>query len=161
MNKRNKLIYWISTVWLCLGILSSAIVQLLHVREEVDFFSQLGYPPYLLTILGAWKIPGVIVILMPRMRLLKEWAYAGFFFCMSGAAFSHMSVGNGPKDVLAPLFLVGLTIVSWYFRPRDRRLVATNAEQQSPDTTHIAHGKMKHVISSSDNNNYYELKSKG
>ena len=78
MTKRNKIIYWISTIWLALGMLSSGIVQLLNMKEEVDFIIRLGYPMYFLTILGIWKILGVVTVLIPKFPLLKEWAYAGF-----------------------------------------------------------------------------------
>ena len=77
-GKAGKIIYWIATVWLSLGMLSTGIVQLLKVKEEVEFILQLGYPVYFLTLLGAWKILGVAALLVPGFPLLKEWAYAGF-----------------------------------------------------------------------------------
>lgn len=122
MTKRNKIIYWISTVWLALGMLSSAIVQLIRMQEEVDSITHLGYPLYFLTILGVWKILGVAVVLAPKLPLPKEWAYAGFFFAMSGAAFSHMASGDSVVEILPPLLLIVLTVVSWYFRPADRKI---------------------------------------
>jgi uncharacterized membrane protein YphA (DoxX/SURF4 family) len=121
MTKRNKIIYWISTIWLALGMLSTGIVQLLNVKSETDFIINLGYPVYFLTILGVWKILGVIAVLIPKFPLLKEWTYAGFFFSMSGAIFSHMAVGNSAKEIFPPLLLLTLTIISWYFRPASRR----------------------------------------
>lgn len=126
MTKRNKIIYWIATLWLALGMVSTGGVQLFKMKEEVDVFTQLGYPAYLLTILGVWKILGVIAVLIPKFPLLKEWAYAGFFFAMSGAIFSHIAVGNAVTDLLPPLLLVVLTVVSWYFRPADRKTVSVN-----------------------------------
>ncbi len=81
MNKRNKIIYWIATVWLALGMVSTAIVQLIKMKEETGMMIRLGYPLYFLTIIGIWKILGVIAVLIPKFPLLKEWAYAGFFFC--------------------------------------------------------------------------------
>src|SRR5690606_30155829 len=92
MKKRNKIIYWIATIWLALGMVSTAIVQLIKMQEEVDAITTLGYPIYILTILGVWKLLGVAAILTPRFPLVKEWAYAGFFFIMSGALFSHLAV---------------------------------------------------------------------
>jgi hypothetical protein len=121
MTKRNKIIYWIATLWLALGMVSTAIVQLMHVKEEADMFSRLGYPVYLLTILGIWKLLGVTAVLVPKFPLLKEWAYAGFFFAMSGAVFSHFAVGDGGKEFFGPGLLIVLTVVSWYFRPADRK----------------------------------------
>lgn len=126
MSKRNKIIYWIATIWLSLGMASTGAVQVLKVKEEVEFVVAMGYPLYFLTILGIWKILGVIAVLVPKFPLLKEWAYAGFFFAMSGAVFSHIAVGHPAKDLFGPLLLLVLTAVSWYFRPAERRLVPVN-----------------------------------
>lgn len=120
MTKRNKIIYWIATLWLALGMTSTGIVQLIKMEEEVDRMSQLGYPVYYLTIIGVWKILGVVTVLTPRYPLLKEWAYAGFFFAMSGAIFSHMASGSPPSDYFPPVLLLVLTGASWYFRPANR-----------------------------------------
>ena len=124
MKKRDKIIYWISTAWLALGMVSTGVVQVLQVEEEVDFIIRLGYPRYFLTILGIWKLLGVIVLLLPKFPLLKEWAYAGFFFAMSGAVFSHIAKGNPIGEAGPSFLLLTLTILSWYFRPADRRMVA-------------------------------------
>lgn len=124
MKKRNKIIYWIATIWLSLGMVSTGIVQLMRIQEEVDVFAQLGYPAYLMTILGVWKILGVVAILIPRYPLLKEWAYAGFFFAMSGAVFSHFAVGDEALHYFGPVLLLVLIAASWYFRPADKKVVA-------------------------------------
>ncbi|TGN08286.1 DoxX family protein [Leptospira ilyithenensis] len=123
MTKKNKIIYWIATLWLALGMLSTGIVQLLKVKEDVDFIIRLGYPIYFLTILGVWKILGVIAVLIPRFPLVKEWAYAGFFFAMSGAAFSHLASDSPLNEIFPSLLLLTLTVVSWYFRPADRKII--------------------------------------
>ncbi|NML39761.1 DoxX family protein [Chitinophaga sp. G-6-1-13] len=125
MSKRNKIIYWIATLWLSLGMTSTAIVQLLQMKTETDFMTRLGYPVYMLKILGVWKILGVIAVLVPRFPLVKEWAYAGFFFMMSGAFCSHLIAGDAMKDILPSLLLLVLTVISWYFRPADRKIMAT------------------------------------
>lgn len=127
MKKSHKIIYWIATVWLALGMVSTGIVQLIKMQEEIDNFNSLGYPLYLMTIIGAWKIAGVVAVLLPKFPLLKEWAYAGFFFAMSGAVVSHIAVGHEGVQVFGPALLLLLTIVSWYFRPADRKTAATNA----------------------------------
>jgi DoxX-like family len=126
MTKRNKIIYWIATIWLALGMVSTGIVQLIHMKEEVALFTRLGYPAYLLTILAVWKFLGVVAVLMPKFPLLKEWAYAGFFFVMSGAVFSHLAVSDGAAEYFGPVLLLVLTVVSWYFRPASRKLVSVN-----------------------------------
>ncbi|HEV7779658.1 MAG TPA: DoxX family protein [Chitinophagaceae bacterium] len=121
-GKARKIIYWIVTIWLALGMLSTGIVQLFQMKGEVDFIINLGYPGYFLIILGIWKILGVVAVLIPEFPLLKEWAYAGFFFAMSGAVFSHMALGNSAKEIAPPLLLLILTVASWYFRPADRMI---------------------------------------
>lgn len=126
MSKRNKIIYWIATAWLALGMLSTAIVQLLRTEEEVNMMLRLGYPLYFLTIIGFWKILGVIAVLIPKNPVVKEWAYAGFFITMSGAIISHVIVGDELKDSFGPALLLVLTIVSWYYRPADRKIILLN-----------------------------------
>ncbi|AWW30695.1 DoxX family protein [Echinicola strongylocentroti] len=124
MKKRNRIIYWIATVWLALGMVSTGIVQLIQMEEEVQMMEHLGYPVYLLTILGIWKMLGTVAILIPKFPLVKEWAYAGFFFAMSGAVCSHLAVGDEPITLFGPLLLVALTVISWYFRPEERKTIA-------------------------------------
>lgn len=116
MEKRNRIIYWVATLWLALGMLSTGIVQLVHMKEEVDMFQALGYPIYFLTILGVWKLLGVLAILAPKLPVLKEWAYAGFFFTMTGAICSHLAMGDEPKEYFGPTLLLVLTLISWYFK---------------------------------------------
>lgn len=133
MNKTKKVIYWIATIWLSLGMLSSAIVQLLMVETEIKFILDLGYPRYLLTWLGIWKILGVIVLLVPGFHLLKEWAYAGFFFIMSGALFSHLVMSDPLNETFPSVLLLVLTMLSWYLRPATRKLaVLTNNKLYEP-----------------------------
>lgn len=126
MTKRNKIIYWIATIWLALGMVSTGIVQLIGLEAEVDVITNLGYPVYILSILGIWKIVGVIAVLIPRFPLVKEWAYAGFFFIMSGAVFSHLITEDDMTALFGPALLIVLTIVSWYYRPADRKFIPAN-----------------------------------
>lgn len=126
MEKRNKIIYWIATAWLSLGMVSTGIVQLIKMKEEADMMAHLGYPLYFLTLLGVWKLLGVIAVLIPKFPILKEWAYAGFFFSMSGAAYSHIASGDATKELFGSLLLLILNGVSWYFRPADRKMFFVN-----------------------------------
>jgi hypothetical protein len=127
MKKRNKIIYWIATIWLSLGMLSTGVVQLFRVKGDgpgsVDSMTHLGYPIYFVTMLGICKILGVVTLLIPKFPLLKEWAYAGFFFMMSGAVFTHIAADNSMSEIFPSLLLLILTAVSWYFRPADRKLI--------------------------------------
>lgn len=123
MTKAKKIIYWIATLWLALGMVSTGIVQLLGRKEDMEFIVNLGYPAYFLVILGVWKLLGVVAVLIPKTPLLKEWAYAGFFFAMSGALFSHIAAGSAANDIFPSVLLLVLTALSWYLRPVSRRLV--------------------------------------
>ena len=123
MEKRNKIIYWTSTILLSLGMFAGGAAQLFKVKENVEGMIHLGYPIYFLGILGVWKILGVVALLVPRFPLLKEWAYAGFFFAMTGAVISHMASGDNFTLYSAPLVFSLLVMVSWYFRPSGRKLV--------------------------------------
>ena len=126
MTKRNKIIYWISTIWLAAAMLASGLQQIFHTKSFIDIIVALGYPLYFLYILGVWKILGVIAILIPKFSLLKEWAYAGFFFAMSGAVFSHIASGDSVNEIFPALLLLILTVVSWYFRPENRKIISVD-----------------------------------
>ncbi|CAN5389659.1 DoxX family protein [soil metagenome] len=124
MTKAHKIIYWVSTLWLALGMTSTGIVQLMKLKDDVDRMTHLGYPVYLLTMLGVWKLLGVVAVLIPRYPVLKEWAYAGFFFAMSGAAISHIIMSDPISELAPSLLLLVLTVLSWYFRPASRRVLS-------------------------------------
>ena len=133
MTKRNEIIYWIATIWLASGMLSTGTLQLFKAKAEgalappgVYGIKHLGYPIYFLTILGIWKILGVVALLIPKFPLLKEWAYAGFFFAMSGAVFSHIASGDSMTENVPAFLLLILTVISWYFRPADRKIISVN-----------------------------------
>ena len=124
MNQRSKTVfYWIITGFLAFAMSAQGFTQALHLQGYVDMIVvNLGYPLYLLTIIGIWKILGVIAILIPRFALLKEWAYAGFFFVMSGALFSHLVKQDPIMDILPSVFLLIVIVGSWYLRPINRKL---------------------------------------
>ena len=86
------------------------LLRIDYVRDVVD---HLGYPTYLLTIMGVWKIPGAIVLLIPRFPRLKEWVYAGAVINYASAAASHLVVGDGITAIIGPVALLGLTVTSW------------------------------------------------
>ncbi len=123
MTKRNSIIYWVVTAFLAFGMTAGGIQQMLQTGGYNEIASRLGYPLYLLTILGVWKLLGVIAILIPKFPLVKEWAYAGFFFAMSGAAISHFAAGQPLGDAMPSLVLLLMTVASWYLRPADRKIV--------------------------------------
>ncbi len=122
MSKRNKIIYWVTTAFLAFGMLAGGIQQMLQIGGYNDIVTQLGYPLYMLSILGTWKILGVIALLVPKRPLIKEWAYAGFFFAMSGATISHIVVDHSFTEALPSIILLVIILLSWHFRPIDRKL---------------------------------------
>jgi uncharacterized membrane protein YphA (DoxX/SURF4 family) len=128
MTKRNKIIYWITTLWLALGMTSTGIVQLLKTKEETDKMTHLGFPLYLLTLIGVLKILGVIAVLVPKFPTIKEWAYAGFFFIMTGAVVAHLACADAAKELFGPLLLLVLTSLSWYLRPAERKNLPPNSQ---------------------------------
>jgi len=123
MEKKKIITYWVATGLLCLGMLGSGIAQIIRATEMVGIITHLGYPLYIMTILGVWKILAVIAILVPGFKLLKEWAYAGLFFLLTGALISHLVMGDSGKAIAGPIMQTLFVILSWYFRPADRKIV--------------------------------------
>jgi len=122
--KAKSIAYWTTTVLVAFALGSGGVAQLARVSATVDGFVRiLGYPPYFVPILGFWKVCGAIAILVPRFPRLKEWAYAGIIFDLTGAAASCASVGGYGAygfHVLAPLILAVLAVASWALRPESR-----------------------------------------
>jgi uncharacterized membrane protein len=98
------------------------LAQMLHAPWNAQGFIHLGYPLYLMTLLGLWKVLGVIALIIPGRLLLKEWAYAGFFFLMTGAVISHLAAGDGIMGIIFQSIFVLLIVLSWYLRPADRKI---------------------------------------
>ncbi|MGC2604088.1 MAG: DoxX family protein [Silvibacterium sp.] len=124
--KARNIVYWTTTVLVAFFIGSGGVAQLARLQATVNGFVHiLGYPPYFVTILGFWKVAGAIAILVPRFPRLKEWAYAGIFFDLTGAAASSAAVGGYGAyafHILAPLFLAVLAVASWALRPESRTI---------------------------------------
>jgi DoxX-like family len=124
--KPKSISYWITTGLLAFLIGGGGVSQALHMPWNVEGAVHiLGYPAYFLTIIGIWKVLGAIAILVPRYPRLKEWAYAGIFFDLTGAAWSHVETGDVGAywwHVIATLALMGLAVASWALRPESRVL---------------------------------------
>src|SRR5476651_2884122 len=126
MQKRKLIWYWIITVILSFCIFSGGLAQAVQVQGVVQGFKPLGYPNYFISIIGVWKMLGIIAILIPKFKLLKEWAYAGIFFAMSGAVISHIAAGDVKVQIIAPVVFAIFTVLSWYLRPADRKIISFN-----------------------------------
>ena len=114
--------FWVTTAVICWEMVAGSLWDLKQIGFVRGVFQHLGYPPYLLLILGAWKLPGALVVLAPRLPRLKEWAYAGMFFNYSGAAASHLLAGDALPQWIGPAVFAGMTLVSYALRPADRRI---------------------------------------
>jgi hypothetical protein len=108
-----KIAYWIVTALMAALMVISAIPDVMMVPEAVEIFAHLGYPKYLLPFIGVAKILGVITVLAPGLRRLKEWAYAGLVFDLVGAFYSHLSVGDPVSSWIFPLIGLALVIGSY------------------------------------------------
>lgn len=114
--------YWATTSMLAFAMFAGGVADLAHLPVIDAGMTHLGYPLYFTTILGLWKVPGAIALLAPRLPRLKEWAYAGAFFDMTGAVASHIMSGDTLIQFLAPLFFAVCAIASWALRPESRVL---------------------------------------
>jgi len=119
MSTKPK-VYWLTTGLFAGAFLASGAAQLAAAPAMVAAIRALGYPAYVLTILGVWKVLSVPALLAPRLPRLKEWAYAGIFFDLTGAAVSHAVTGDSPGRIATPLVLLLLAGVSWALRPPSR-----------------------------------------
>jgi uncharacterized membrane protein YphA (DoxX/SURF4 family) len=125
-QSRGKMIaYWTVTTLLAMSITLSGIGQLMQYGGNVELVANIGFPLYVTYILGSWKLLGVIAIVVPGIPRLKEWAHAGIFFLMTGAALSHVfanDYGYYGSYIILPLLYAALNIASWALRPMSRKL---------------------------------------
>ena len=121
MNART-IGYWVCTALVALAMLSGGAGELMRWPDVVQGMIHLGYPVYFLTILGVWKVLGAIAILVPGFALVKEWAYAGILFDLTGATASHVASGDDVRHVATPLVIAAIAVASWALRPASRRL---------------------------------------
>ena len=117
-------LYWLATGLFCLVFAAGGTANLLKAPPQVEAMTILGYPTYMMTILGVFKILGVIALLAPGFPILKEWAYAGFTFDMLGASASHAFVGDPLSATITPLVILAIGVASYRLRPDSRRVKA-------------------------------------
>ena len=121
MTARN-VSYWITTGLVALAFAFGGVADLARSPDMIAGMAHLGYPAYLAGLLGVWKLLGAGAILAPGTARLKEWAYAGMLFDLTGAAYSHASSGDPVGKILTPLIILGLVVASWALRPATRVL---------------------------------------
>ncbi|HVU26491.1 MAG TPA: DoxX family protein [Verrucomicrobiae bacterium] len=120
--KNKVIVYWATTTILALAIFSGGVAELARQRDTVAGMVHLGYPLYFVTIIGYWKVLGTVALLVPRFPRVKEWAYAGIFFNMTGAAVSHAVCGDAAWHIAVTLGFAALAVISWALRPQSRKL---------------------------------------
>lgn len=125
--KAKQIGYWVTLVLFCLAMAGGGVADLMHSPQIMESMTKLGFPEYVATILGFWKIAGVVALLLPGLGLLKEWAYAGFFFDLTGATMAHLFVKDAMPEPIIPLVILAIGMASWYLRPASRRVVPAPA----------------------------------
>lgn len=122
-SRGRTIAYWATTALVVLELALGGVWDILRVPQVHTLIERLGYPQYFLTILGIWKLPGAVVLAIPRFPRLKEWAYAGVIFDLTGAVASLWAAGLMSVSTAAyPIFMIGVTAASWALRPPSRRL---------------------------------------
>lgn len=116
---RRHLAFWVTTIPVSLAFAFSGIANLAHLPHIARDMAHLGYPPYFSSVLGAWKVLGAIAVATPGFQRLKEWAYAGMMFDLTGAAVSRGVMGDGATGIAPPLIIALLVICSWALRSSD------------------------------------------
>jgi uncharacterized membrane protein YphA (DoxX/SURF4 family) len=130
--KTRMIGYWATTGLVAAAFAFGGAVDLSGSADVVAGMQHLGYPLYFATLLGVWKLLGAVAVVVPGWPRLKEWAYAGMFFDLTGAAVSHAAVGDPAANVITPLVILGLVIASMLLRPANRRLPEAAAAEASP-----------------------------
>lgn len=123
-RSRSRIIaYWVTTALVVSELALGGVWDILRVPQVRGLIERLGYPPYFLVILGIWKLLGAVALVIPRFPRLKEWAYAGVFFDLTGAVLSQLASGLMDAGTMAyPIVMTGVAVASWALRPPSRRL---------------------------------------
>lgn len=121
--RRKIIVYWVTTSLVVFELTLGGAWDVLRVSQARELIERLGYPPYFLLILGTWKLLGAVALVIPRFPRLKEWAYAGVLFDLTGAVASLFASGLINVGAMAyPVLMIGVAVASWALRPPSRRL---------------------------------------
>ena len=122
-SRRYIVAYWVTTALVVFELVLGGVWDVLRVPQARELIERLGYPPYFLVILGIWKLLGAVALVIPRFPRLKEWAYAGVLFDLTGAVASLWASGLVDAGTVAyPIIMTGVAVASWALRPSSRRL---------------------------------------
>jgi DoxX-like family len=120
--RTRAIAYWTTTLIVAAELVSGGVLDLARTGSTVATLHHLGYPTYLLSILGPWRLLAAAALLAPGLPRLKEWAYAGTLFELTGAALSFAAVGGSTGNIVTPLLLAACALASWALRPPSRTL---------------------------------------
>ena len=122
-SRRKVIVYWVTTALVVFELTMGGAWDVLRVPQVRGLIERLGYPPYFLVILGTWKLLGAVALAIPKFPRLKEWAYAGVLFDLTGAVASLFASGLINVGAMAyPILMIGVAVASWALRPPSRRL---------------------------------------
>lgn len=132
----RKIAYLAATALLVVAFVGSGVANLLRVEHIAGDMRNLGYPSYFMSVLGTWKVLGALAVALPRWPRLKEWAYAGMFFDLTGAAISRAATHDELETILIPLMIVVVLFVSWRLRPASRMLAGATVHLEPALAVH-------------------------
>lgn len=112
--KKTTIFYWVVTGLFAAFMTFSSVPDIMVVKDAKDIFKQLGYPMYLIPFIGIAKMLGVIAVLTPAFPRLKEWAYAGLFFDLIGAAYSCAAIGGASAGLFFFILPIGFLFASYF-----------------------------------------------
>jgi uncharacterized membrane protein YphA (DoxX/SURF4 family) len=123
VSRHRIIAYWVTTALVVFELVLGGVWDILRVSQVRDLIERLGYPSYFSVILGIWKLLGAVALVIPRFPRLKEWAYAGVVFDLTGAVASLLASGLRDAGTIAyPVVMTGVAVASWALRPPSRRL---------------------------------------
>lgn len=134
--KTETIGYWAATGLAAFAFAFGGAMDIARGADVQAGLAHLGYPAYFALILGVWKVLGAVALVVPRFPRLKEWAYAGIVFDLTGAAASHAAVGDAVAKVVVPLVLLGIVAASWALRPQSRVLKGSESSQTLAHSAH-------------------------
>ena len=126
-TKTRSIFYWVTTVILAYVLIGGGVMNVLRQSDSAAAMVHLGYPLYFMTIIGVWKLLGGLAVLAPGLPRLKEWAYAGAVFDLTGATISHLAAGDDVRHIVTPLVFAAVALASWALRPAGRVLAPAGA----------------------------------
>ncbi|WP_199752230.1 DoxX family protein [Actinoplanes sp. ATCC 53533] len=126
------MVFWVTTFVVVFELAAGSVWNLVPLEWVEIQLRHLGYPHFLTYILGGWQAAAAVAIVVPRFPLIKEWAYAGALLLWSGAAVSHLAIGDGVSSWGPPLMFGVFATASWMLRPADRRLAGTRLRRYRP-----------------------------